>query len=82
MLSRLDDVGADVRLRARFADLADEDTDSTKGDPVPILYSAGLWAPACIVDVELAAATLGHAAHSIAFVSFVLALQGHQTLVR
>ena len=26
-LSRLDDVGADVRLRARLADLADEDVD-------------------------------------------------------
>ena len=36
-LSRLDEVGADVRLRARFADLADEDVDSSKGDPVPVL---------------------------------------------
>ena len=36
-LSRLDEVGGDVRLRARFADLVDEDMDSTKGDPVPIL---------------------------------------------
>ena len=33
-LSRLDDVGADVRLRAWFADLADEDVDSAEGDPV------------------------------------------------
>ena len=37
MLSRLDDVSADLRLRARFADLADEDVDSIKGDPVPVL---------------------------------------------
>ena len=36
-LSRLDDVGAGVRLRARFADLPDEDVDSAEGDPVPIL---------------------------------------------
>ena len=36
-LSRLDDVGADVRLRSRFADLADEDVDSANGDPVPVL---------------------------------------------
>ena len=35
-LSRLDDVGAGVRLRARFTDLADEDVNPTKGDPVPI----------------------------------------------
>ena len=36
-LSRLDDVREDVRLRARLVDLADEDVDSTKGDPVPVL---------------------------------------------
>ena len=30
-LSRLDDVGAGVRLRARFADLADEDVIPAKG---------------------------------------------------
>ena len=36
-LSRLDEVGADVRLRGRFADLADEDVNPTKGDPVPVL---------------------------------------------
>ena len=36
-LSRLDEVGAGVRLRARFTDLADEDMNSAKGDPVPIL---------------------------------------------
>ena len=35
-LSRLDDVGAGVRLRARFADLADEDVNPTKGDLVPV----------------------------------------------
>ena len=57
MLSRLDEVGADVRPRARFADLADEVINPTKGDPVPVLNGAGLGAPACVVDVELAAAT-------------------------
>ena len=36
-LSRLDEVGADVRLRARLADLANENVDSAKGDPVPVL---------------------------------------------
>ena len=36
-LSRLDEVGADVQLSARLVDLADEDVDSTKGDPVPVL---------------------------------------------
>ena len=37
MLSRLDEVGADVRLRARLADAADEDMDSAEGDPLPVL---------------------------------------------
>ena len=36
-LNRHDEVGADVRLRARFADLADEDVNSAEGDPIPIL---------------------------------------------
>ena len=36
-LSRFDEVGAGVRLRAWFADLADEDVNSAEGDPVPIL---------------------------------------------
>ena len=36
-LSRFDGVGADVRLRAQFTDLADENVYATKGDPVPIL---------------------------------------------
>ena len=35
-LSRLDDVGAGVRLRARFVDLADEDVNPAKGDLVPV----------------------------------------------
>ena len=35
--SRLDDVRADVRLSFRLTDLADEDVNSAKGDPVPIL---------------------------------------------
>ena len=35
MLSRLDDVGAGVRLRARFADLADEDVNSAEGTRYP-----------------------------------------------
>ena len=37
MLSRLNDVGADVRLRARLSDLADEDMNSAEGDPVAVL---------------------------------------------
>ena len=73
-LSRLDDVGADVRLRARFADLANEDMDSTEGDPVPVLDSAGLGARACIIDVELVATTLGHPAHSVSLDPFKTAL--------
>ena len=36
-LSRLDEVSADVRLRARHADLANENVNSTEGDPVPVL---------------------------------------------
>ena len=36
-LSRLDDVGADVRLRARFADLANKNVDAAEGDPIPVL---------------------------------------------
>ena len=36
-LSRLDEVGADVRLRARRTDPADEEVDSAEGDPVPVL---------------------------------------------
>mgnify|MGYP005841948497 CR=1 FL=1 len=36
-LSCLDDVGADVRTRAQFADPANEDMNPAKGDPVPIL---------------------------------------------
>ena len=36
-LSRFDEVGGDVRLRARFANLADENMDSAEGDPVPVL---------------------------------------------
>ena len=35
-LSRLDDVGEDVRLRSRFVDLADEDVDAAEGDLVPV----------------------------------------------
>src|SRR3954464_5269548 len=81
-LSRLDEVGADVRLRARFTDLADEDVYAAKGDPVPVLNWAGLGAPACIVDVELAATTLSHPAHSVALESFKAALQELETIVR
>ena len=36
-LSRLDEVGAAVRLRAWLTNPADEDVNSAKGDPVPIL---------------------------------------------
>ena len=81
MLSRLDDVGADFRLRAWFADLANEDVYSAKGDSVPILDRAGLGAPACVVDVELDATTLGHPAHSVSLESFEAALQELETIV-
>ena len=37
VLSLLDDVGVGVQLRARLADLANEDVDSAEGDPVPVL---------------------------------------------
>ena len=37
MLSHFNEVGADVWLRARFADLANENVYATKGDPVPVL---------------------------------------------
>ena len=36
-LSRFDDVSADVRLRARFADLANENVYAAEGDLVPVL---------------------------------------------
>ena len=36
-LSHFDEVGADVQLRPRLTDLADEDVISTDGDPVPVL---------------------------------------------
>ena len=36
-LSRFDDVGADVRLSARLANLVDEDANTAEGDPVPVL---------------------------------------------
>ena len=35
--SQLDNVSADVRLSFRLTNLANEDVDSAKGDPVPIL---------------------------------------------
>ena len=73
-LSRLNDVGADVRLRARFADIANENMYSAKGDPLPVLNRAGLGAPACVVDVEFAATTLGHPAHSVSPEPFVLGI--------
>src|SRR4051812_40520506 len=81
-LSRLDEVGAGVQLRARFTDLADEDVYATKGDSVPVLNRVGLGAPACIVDVDLAATTLGHPAHSVSLESFKAALQELETIVR
>ena len=40
-LSRLDEVGADVRLRAWLADLADEDVGSAEGDPVNVEPASG-----------------------------------------
>ena len=36
-LSRLDEVGAVVRLRARLTDPTNEDVDSAEGDPVSVL---------------------------------------------
>ena len=36
-LSRLDEVGAVVRLRPQLTNPADEDVDPTEGDPVPVL---------------------------------------------
>ena len=36
-LSRFDDVGADVRLRAWFANLANEHVNAVEGDLVPVL---------------------------------------------
>ena len=36
-LSRFDEDGADIRLRARFSDLADENVYATKEVPVPVL---------------------------------------------
>ena len=74
-LSRLDDVGADVRLRAWLADPADEDVDSAEGDPVPVLNRANIGAPTFIVDVELAVTALGHPAHSVSLEPFEVALQ-------
>ena len=81
-LSRFDEVGADIQLRARFSDLADENMYATKGDPVPVLNRAGLGALACIVDVELAAMTLGHPSHIVSLESFEVALQELETIVR
>ena len=36
-LNRLDEVGAAVWLKARLTNPADEDVNSAKGDPVPVL---------------------------------------------
>ena len=36
-LSRLDEVGAVVRLRPRLTNPADEDVDSSEGGPIPVL---------------------------------------------
>ena len=82
MLSCLDEVGTDVWLRARFTDLANENVNATKGDPVPVLDLIGLGTPSCVVDVDPAPTTLGHPAHNIAFESLELALQDRQTIVR
>src|SRR3954463_8115834 len=78
-LSCLDDVGADVQLRARFADLANEDVYATKGDPVPVLDGAALGAPACVVELDLAATTLSQPAHGVYFELFETALQESET---
>ena len=49
-LSRLDEVGADVRLRPRLTDFANENVYATKGDPVPVLDRIGLGTPSCPDD--------------------------------
>ena len=81
-LSRLEKVSAGIRLRAQFADLADEDMNSAEGDPVPVLDRAGLGAPSFVVNVELAAMTLGHPADHVPLKSFRVALQELETIVR
>ena len=81
-LSRLDDIGAGVQLRARFVDLADEDVNPTKGDLVPVFDSTGLGTPSCVVDVELTAMTFRHPAHSVSLESIKAALQELKTIVR
>ena len=80
--SHFDDVGADVRRSGQFTDLADEDVNPTEGDPVPVLDSIGVGIPSCIVDVELAATTLRHPAHSVSLKSIEAALQELKTIVR
>ena len=72
--SRLDEVGANVRLRSRLADPADEDVNSAEGDPVPVLDRAGLGALAFVVDVEFSTMTLGHPAHCVSLEPFEVAL--------
>ena len=36
-LSHLDEIGVEIRLRARLTNLANKNMDSAEGDPVPIL---------------------------------------------
>ena len=81
-LNRLDGVGAGVRLRARFADLADEDVNAAKGDPVPIFNWTGLGTPSCVVDVELAVMTFSHSTHSVSHEPFEASLQELETIMR
>ena len=81
-LSRLDEVGAGVRLRARFAGLANEDMNSAEGNPVPLLDRASLRAPSFIVDVELATTTFGHPADHVPLKSFRASLQELDTIMR
>ena len=81
-LSRLDEVGAVVRLRARLTNPVDEDMDSAEGDPVPVLNRVGVGALAFIVDVDLAATTLGHPAHCVSLEPFEVALQELKSTVR
>ena len=37
-LSRLDEIGAEIRLRARLTNLANENMNSAEGDPVSVLH--------------------------------------------
>jgi hypothetical protein len=68
--SRLEDVGEGVQLRSRSAGLADEDVDSAEEDLKTVLNRVSLRTPARIIDVEIAATTLGHPAEDVSLESW------------